>query len=64
MNYDQTLSTSEVNSLIDDLEDVTEAIQNSRLISGPGSGGFSNKVRFGQINLTSQDRQKEEAQKC
>ena len=46
LNYDQTLSTSEVNSLIDDLEDVTEGIQNSRLISGPGSGGFSNKVRF------------------
>lgn len=46
LDYDQTLNTSEVNSLIGELEDVTEAIQNSRLITGPGSGGFSNSVRF------------------
>ena len=46
LNYDQTFSASEVNALIRNLESVTNAIQSSRLITGPNSNGFSNTVRF------------------
>ncbi|HZV69034.1 MAG TPA: hypothetical protein VFG10_05795 [Saprospiraceae bacterium] len=46
LHYDQTLSAYEVNQLIEDLENVTNAIINSSLINGPGANGFSNTVRF------------------
>lgn len=46
LHYDQTLSQSEINALIDDLEEVTDNIVNSHLINGPSGNGFSNKVRF------------------
>ena len=46
LNYSQTLSAQAAQALIDELEEVTNAIINSALINGPGANGFSNKVRF------------------
>ncbi len=46
LQYDQTYSLSEINALIDDLEEVTESLVNSNLIQGGASNNFSNKVRF------------------
>jgi hypothetical protein len=44
--YSQTLSGSQVDVLLNDLEQVTTALLNSNLIQGSGQNGFSNKVRF------------------
>jgi len=46
LNYSQTLSAQAAQALIDELEELTNAIINSALINGPGANGFSNKVRF------------------
>nr|HRD08440.1 hypothetical protein [Saprospiraceae bacterium] len=45
-NYNQTLNSSQVSILIENLESITNTILNSNLIQGPGQNGFSNKVRF------------------
>jgi len=46
LHYEQTFSLQQINSLLAQLEQVTNAILNSNLIAGPPADGFSNKVKF------------------
>lgn len=45
-NYSQTLNQSQVDYLLEDLQNTTNIILNSNLLQGSGANGFSNKIRF------------------